>query len=73
MARLRTLGVLPIDLESSASLTIARRLGLRACWAGVVSDRLVDERHEGNIHAEHIIDRLTRLGEYMVEAMDALL
>ncbi len=71
--RLRTLGVLLIDLESSAFLTIARRLGLKACWAGVVSDRLVDEKHEGNVHAEHIIDRLTRLGDYMVEAMDALL
>ncbi|NPA91064.1 MAG: nucleoside phosphorylase, partial [Chloroflexi bacterium] len=51
IASLRELGVLTIDLESSAFLTVGRRLGLRCCWAGVVSDRLVGATHEGNIHA----------------------
>lgn len=68
--RLRALDVLIIDLESSAFLTVARRLGMKACWAGVVSDRLVGDKHEGSIHTDHIVDTLARLGEYMVGVIE---
>jgi len=70
--QLRHLGVLTIDLESSAFLTVGRRLGLRCCWAGVVSDRLVGTTHEGNIHVEHVADRLLRLSDYMLQVIDIL-
>ncbi len=70
--RLRRLGVLTIDLESSAFLTVGRRLGLRCCWAGVVSDRLVETAHEGNIHPEHVADRLLQLGDYLLQVIESL-
>jgi uridine phosphorylase len=67
VAQLRTLGVLSVDLESSALLTVGRRLGLSCCWTGVVSDRLVTSTHEGNIHADHVMDTVVRLGQHLVE------
>ena len=72
VGRLRSLGVLTIDLESSAFLTVGRRLGLKCCWAGVISDRLVGEDHQGNIHAEHVSDALLRLLDYMLQVIDAM-
>ena len=72
IGQLRYLGVLTIDLESSAFLTVGRRLGLKCCWVGVVSDRLVDAVHEGNIHAEHVADRLLRLSEYVIQVIESL-
>jgi len=72
IGRLRHLGVLVVDLESSAFLTIGRRLGLRCCWVGIVSDRLVDAVHEGNIHAEHVADRLLQLSDYVLQVIDDL-
>jgi purine-nucleoside phosphorylase len=69
--RLKELGVLTIDLESSALLTVGRRLGLKCSWVGVVSDRLNESRHEGNIHSEHVMDRLLRLSELIVEVIDS--
>ena len=73
MGLLRELGVLLVDLESSAFLTVGRRLGLKCCWAGVVSDRLVGSKHEGNIHPEHILESLLRLGDYILEVVDGLI
>ena len=70
--RLRHLGVLIVDLESSAFLTVGRRLGLKCCWGGVVSDRLVGAVHEGNIHAEHVADKLLRLNDYMLQVIESL-
>jgi uridine phosphorylase len=67
---LRKLNVLSIDLESSAFLTVGRRLGLKCCWIGVVSDRLVASRHEGNIHSEHIMDKLLCLSSYIVQNIE---
>jgi uridine phosphorylase len=39
---MKELGVISIDLESSAFLTVGRILGLKCCWVGVVSDRLME-------------------------------
>ncbi|MGZ6268140.1 MAG: phosphorylase family protein [Candidatus Limnocylindrales bacterium] len=69
--RLKELGVLTIDLESSAFLTVGRRLGLKCSWIGEVSDRLNESRHEGNIHSEHVMDRLLRLSELIIEVIDS--
>ena len=70
--RLRELGVLLVDLESSAFLTVGRRLGLQCSWVGVVSDRLVESEHEGNIHMEHVADRLLRLSDLLIDLVDEL-
>jgi uridine phosphorylase len=67
--RLKALGVLTVDLESSAFFTVGRRLGLKCSWIGVVSDRLVHGRHEGNIHSDHIIDNLMRLSDFVVRTI----
>jgi len=67
---LKDLKVLSIDLESSAFLTVGRRLGLKCCWVGVVSDRLVRLRHEGNIHSTHVMDRLLRLAGYVAQIIE---
>jgi len=72
ITHLRTLGVLCVDLESSAFLTVGRRLGLSCCWTGVVSDRLVSSSHEGNIHADHVMDTVLRLGRYLIEIIAEL-
>ena len=72
VSQLRHLGVLTIDLESSAFLTVGRRLGLKCCWVGVVSDRLVGAVHEGNIHAEHVADRLLLLSDYVLQVIESL-
>jgi uridine phosphorylase len=72
LTQLRVLGVLCVDLESSALLTVGRRLGLSCCWTGVISDRLVNARHEGAIHAEHVLDRVLRLGQYLIEIIAEL-
>ncbi len=72
IGRLRRLGVITVDLESSAFLSVGRRLGLKCCWAGVVSDRLVDTGHEGNIHAEHVADMLLRLGDVIIQTIESL-
>jgi uridine phosphorylase len=69
--RLKELGVLTIDLESSAFLTVGRRLGLKCSWIGVVSDRLNQSNHEGNIHSEHIMDNLLRLSDLIIQVIDA--
>ncbi len=69
--RLKELGVLTIDLESSAFLTVGRRLGLKCSWIGVVSDRLNQSNHEGSIHSEHIIDNLLRLSDLIVQVIDS--
>lgn len=61
MRLLRTLGVISVDLESSALLTVGRRLGIACCWVGVVSDRLVTSTHEGTIHPDHVMSTLLRL------------
>ncbi len=66
IALLQELGVLSVDLESSAFLTVGRRLGLHCAWAGVISDRLVGAEQEGNIHPDHVMDTLLRLGDDMV-------
>ncbi len=52
---LRALGVFSIDLESSALLTVGRRLEVACCWVGVVSDRLVTSTHEGSIHPDQVM------------------
>jgi uridine phosphorylase len=67
IAQLRALGVLSVDLESSALLTVGRRLGVACCWVGVVSDRLVTSTHEGNIHPDHVMGTLLRLAQYLIE------
>ncbi|MCP4396015.1 MAG: nucleoside phosphorylase [bacterium] len=68
--QLRELQVLLIDLESSAFLTVGRRLGLRCSWSGVVSDRLVDVTHEGNIHPEHVMETVLQLSGYIVNIIE---
>jgi uridine phosphorylase len=67
IAQLRALGVLSVDLESSAMLTVGRRLGLACCWVGVVSDRLVTSTHEGTIRPDHVMSTLLHLAQYLVE------
>lgn len=67
---IRDLDVALIDLESSAFLTVGRRLGLKCCWIGVVSDRLVNSKHEGNIHSEHIEEKLTQLGKCIIQTIE---
>jgi uridine phosphorylase len=64
---LRTLGVVSVDLESSALLTVGRRLGIACCWVGVVSDRLVASTHEGSIHPDQMMSTLLRLAQYLIE------
>jgi uridine phosphorylase len=71
VARLRELGVLTIDLESSALFTVGRRLGIKCAWIGVVSDRLGRSGHEGNIHSANVMDRLLSLSELIVDVIDA--
>ncbi|GAB4203961.1 MAG: hypothetical protein OHK0022_28680 [Roseiflexaceae bacterium] len=63
---LRQLHVLIIDMESSAFLTIGRRLGLRCSWSGVVSDRLVHESLEGTAHSENVTTELVALAQYIL-------
>jgi len=70
--RLRELGVLSLDLESSAFLTVGRRLGLKCCWAGVISDRLVEAEHEGNIHPQHVMETLLRLSDHLLHVIEGL-
>jgi uridine phosphorylase len=69
LTQLRALGVLSVDLESSALLTVGRRLGIACCWVGVVSDRLVTSTHEGTIHPDHVMSTLLRLAQYLIEIM----
>ena len=69
--RLKELGVLTIDLESSAFLAVGRRLGLKCSWVGVVTDRLSQSKHEGNIHAGHVMDKLLRLSQYLIQFIEA--
>jgi hypothetical protein len=69
MSLLRALGVLSVDLESSALLTVGRRLGVACCWVGVVSDRLVTSTHEGTIHPNHVMSTLLRLAHYLIVIM----
>ena len=69
MSLLRALGVLSVDLESSALLTVGRRLGVACCWVGVVSDRLVTSTHEGTIHPDQVMSTLLRLAHYLIEIM----
>lgn len=71
VTRLKELGVVTIDLESSALLTVGRRLGMKCSWIGVVSDRLGRSGHEGNIHAGHVMDNLLSLSELIVGVIDA--
>ena len=67
MSLLRALGVFSVDLESSALLTVGRRLGVACCWVGVVSDRLVTSTHEGTIHPDQVMSTLLRLAHYLIE------
>jgi uridine phosphorylase len=67
LAQLRALGVIAVDLESSALLTVGRRLGIACCWVGVVSDRLVASGHEGTIHPDQVMSTLLRLAQYLIE------
>jgi uridine phosphorylase len=67
LTQLRALGVLSVDLESSALLTVGRRLGIACCWVGVVSDRLVSSTHEGTIHPDQVMSALLRLAHYLIE------
>jgi uridine phosphorylase len=67
LSQLRALGVLSVDLESSALLTVGRRLGIACCWVGVVSDRLVTSTHEGTIHPDQVMSTLLRLAQYLIE------
>lgn len=67
ITRLSELGVMSIDLESSAFLTVGRRLGLKCAWIGVASDRLIGAKHEGNIHSRHVIEELLRLSGYIIQ------
>lgn len=72
---MRGLGVVSIDLESSAFLTVGRRLALKCCWAGVVSDRLLEEnalKHEGSIHSGLISEKLLKLSRCIIEVIDEL-
>jgi len=70
IGQLSELGVISIDLESSAFLTVGRRLGLKCAWVGVVSDRLVGAKHEGTIHSGHVMEALSRLSGYIVQIID---
>lgn len=68
---LKELGVLSIDLESSALLTISRSLGLKACWVGVISDLLTGGEHQGVAHSEPITDKLVQLAQYILEIIES--
>jgi hypothetical protein len=46
-------------------------LGLKCAWLGVVSDRLNQSKHEGNIHSEHIMDELLHLSDLVIQVIDA--
>jgi uridine phosphorylase len=68
---LKELGVLSIDLESSALLTISRKLGLKACWVGVISDLLLNGVHKGIAHSEPVTIKLVKLTQYLVEIIES--
>ena len=56
-----------VNLESSALLSVGRRLGIACCWVGVVSDRLFTSTHEGTIHPDHVMSTLLCLAQYLIE------
>ena len=68
---LKQLDVLSIDLESSALFAISRRLGLKACWAGVISDLLLDGAHKGVAHSEPVIPKLSKLTRNVLEIIES--
>ena len=67
---LKKLGVLSIDLESSALFAISRKLGLKACWIGVISDLLLHDMHQGIAHSEPVIAKLAKLAQYVIEIIE---
>jgi len=54
-------GVLSIDMECSAFLTISHNLGVQACWLGVVSDYLENGQHVGSISGVDVMETATAL------------
>jgi uridine phosphorylase len=64
---LRKLGVLSVDLESSAFFSVARSLGIKACWIGVISDLLSGDSHEGIAHSESVTDSLMKICNYLLD------
>lgn len=68
---LNELGVLSIDLESSALFAISRKLGLRACWIGAISDLLLNGVHQGIAHSEPITAKLAKLAQYVIEIIES--
>ncbi len=70
IASLKELGVLSIDLESSALFAISRKLGLKACWIGVISDLLLDGIHKGIAHSEPVTAKLLKLTQYVIEIIE---
>ena len=68
---LKKLGVLSIDMESSALFSISRTLRLQTCWVGVISDLLLNAKHEGIAHSEPITEKLLRLTQYVLDEIEA--
>ena len=71
ISSLKELGILLIDLESSALFAISRKLGLKACWIGVISDLLVDGIHKGIAHSEPVATKLVKLTQYVIEIIES--
>ena len=69
---LKNLGVLSIDLESSALFSVSRKLGLQACWIGVISDLLLNGEHRGVAHSEGVEDRLVKLTQYVIDEIEGI-
>ncbi|MCP4699682.1 MAG: nucleoside phosphorylase [Gammaproteobacteria bacterium] len=67
---LKKLGVLSIDMESSALFSISRKLGLQSCWIGIISDLLLNGKHEGTAHSEIVAGKLLQLTRYVMDEIE---
>lgn len=66
----RELGVDTIDMEAAALFVVARTLGVKAVWTGVVSDQLIDGRHTGAVGAHDVREAAVRTLLHMVRLME---
>jgi uridine phosphorylase len=68
---LKELGVLSIDMETSALFSVSRKLGLKSCWVGVISDLLVNGKHKGTAHSETVENKLLQLTQYVIDEIES--
>jgi uridine phosphorylase len=64
----RQAGVSTIDMECAAFLTVARALGIKAAWVGVVSDLLDGEAHEGGIGGASVMSDAVQIAQRLIRS-----